>query len=47
MIANKTQLAIDEIMKEIELLKTEEVEKEELNLVTNYIEGLFLSKIST
>ncbi len=46
-IADKAQLAIDEIIKEIKLLQTIEVEKSELDTVTNYMAGTFLSKIST
>lgn len=45
--ADKTNLAVDEIMKEIEVLKNQKVSTEELHTVTNYMAGSFLSKIST
>lgn len=46
-IADKTSLALQEINKEIELLKTQPVKDDELKTVTNYMAGSFLSKIST
>jgi len=46
-VAEKTQLAHNEIIKEIELLKNETIQMDELQTVTSYMAGSFLSKIST
>lgn len=46
-VAEKTQLALDEIIKEINILKNQKVDKDELQTVTSYMAGSFLSKIST
>jgi zinc protease len=46
-VAEKTQLAHDEIIREIEILKNEKMDGNELQTVTNYMAGSFLSKIST
>lgn len=42
-----TQLTIDEIMKEIELLRTELVSEEELTTVRNYMSGSFAGSLNT
>jgi len=39
--SDKSLLAIDEVLKEIKLLQTQEVGMEELNLVKNYLQGNF------
>ncbi len=45
--ASLTELAIGEILKEIELLQNEEVSFEELNVVKNYMLGSFSSSLGT